>query len=258
MDSTESMINRIADKVSSKRLELFTALLRRHAIESGCPEQVFDDAVESARYELNIEEAKHDYLTQAVKTYENRGMDTLGRIVIEFCFIRTPNGPMLWPEYSEEDSLARWNFSEMVLPRPLMRYFLVSLRGSIENLDSFASESYLFEENPDQLEETKQAISDLIEAFKGPFGSGESSVNWQDVYEDARFQELALDIITKFIQKIESEGPETYLDHLNRYRQNDAAREEGNLMQRPFSTEDVKQISKALMDAERTLQDKTM
>lgn len=258
MESTESAVGRIAEKVSARRLELFTELIRRYAIEGGCPEADFDNALDAAMYEFKLKDAEEDILGSALKSYENRGMDTLGRIVIEYCFIRTPNEPMLRPEFSDEDSLARWHFSHGTLPRPLMRYFLVSVRGSIENLDQFSTESYLFETDPDRLEAARRIVNELIEAFKGPFGSGESSVDWQAVYEDQRFQQLALDVISDLIQKIEQDGLERYLDYLNRYRQLDAASDEGNLMQRPFTIRDAQQITEALQAAERVLQDKTM
>lgn len=257
MESTENKIQRIADQVSQKKLQEFTRLLRNHLVESGVSGEIFDNAAQATTLELEVQESNTSIIDQALRSYENRGMDTVGRIVVEYCFIRSTQGKMVWPEYSDEDTMARWQFSASVLPRPLMRYFLVSVRGTVEDIDGFTSDSFLFADNPDEIATIRQTIGDLIESFKGPFGSGESSVDWQAVYEDERFQKLAHDLVKGMRERMNENGLEEYLKCLEDYRKRDPKNEEINLMQRPFTLEDAQQIDEALQNAETTLKKTT-
>lgn len=253
METTESKIGRIADRVSQHKLQEFTRLLRKNLVQQGIDESIFDNAAQATTLELEIEESHISILDQIMRSYENRGMDTVGRIIVEFCFVRSPLGRMIWPEYSDEDTMARWQFSESVIPRPLMRYFLISIRGTIESIDGFESNSFLFENNPEEINTIRQTIANYIEDFKGPFGSGESAVDWQEVYDDQRFQKLALGIIQNMRSLIEENGLECYLRKLEEYRNLDPLNEESNLMQRSFTMEDASQISLALSSAESSL-----
>ncbi len=255
METVESRMERFADRVSQQKLREFTRLLRKNLKEVGVDGDIFDNAAQATSLELQIEEAQQSITQSALQSYENRGMDTVGRIVVEFCFVRSAQGKMIWPEYSDEDTMARWQFSDAVVPRPLMRYFLVSVRGSIDEIDGFTSDSFLFEDNPDKIASIRQQIGDLIEDFKGPFGSGESSVDWQAVYEDQRFQELALSLVTQMRERVNEQGLETYLNRLEEYRQIDPQNEETNLMQRPLTIEDASQIDRALEAAQIFLSD---
>lgn len=256
METTESKIGRIADRISQTKLAEFTRLLRKNLVEAGVDGDLFDNAAQATSLEFQIEDSRHSIIDNALRNYENRGMDTVGRIIVEFCFVRSAQGKMIWPEYSDEDTMARWQFSESVLPRPLMRYFLVSIRGTINEIDGFSSNSFLFEDNPEEITAIRQTITDLIEEFKGPFGTGESSVDWQAVYEDDRFQELALALLTSMRERLNNGGLENYLERLEKYRDLDPKNEEDNLMQRPFTIEDANQINLAISSAEAALKKK--
>jgi len=253
MDTTQDNIIRLAKQISNKKLEMYTQLLRKALADSGVSRGVFDNAVQMATLELEVQESRSDIVQNSLKTYENRGIDTVGRLVVEYCFIRSPQGKMIWPEYSDEDTMARWQFSDSVIPRPLMRYFLVSVRGTLEGIDEFSSQSFLFEKDSQNINAIHQTISDLIEEFKGPFGSGESSVDWQTVYEDDRFKALTLDIITTLRGKMNESGLDGYLGQLKAYHEIDPKSDEVNLMQRAFTLEDVQQIEAALRAAELQL-----
>lgn len=253
MESMEDKIRRLVEFASQTKLQKYTDLLRKKLVEEGVEPALIDNAAQVTTLELQVQGVDQSILEQTLRYEENRGIDTVGRILVEYCFIKPPTGRMIWPEYSDQDTLARWEFSEEVLPRPLMRYFLVSVRGTIEAIDGYSSESMLFEDTPNRLESIHQTIGELIEDFKGPFGSGDSAIDWQEVYEDAHFQKLALDLITNLRTMLSERGKEAYLSRLESYRQQDPNNTGSNLMQRPFSTEDVQQIAVALEKAETTL-----
>ena len=257
METMEDKIHRLVEYASQAKLHLYTDLLSQKLLEAGVDADLIDNMAQAATLELQVLDVDKSIIAQTLRSEENRGIDTVGRIVIEYCFVRSPLGKMVWPEYSDQDTLARWQFADEVLPRPLMRYFLVSVRGSIDEIDGFTKESMLFENTPDELEAMRETISDLIDNFKGPFGSGESSINWHEVYEDARFQKMALGLVTNLRSKIDKYDLEDYLMQLETYRQMDPNKTSNNIMQRPFTMDDARQIVSALEAAENTLREMT-
>ncbi len=134
MEPAESTITRLAKRVSDEQLNQFVSLLRELLIDSGVAPDVFDSAVLTANQQMKADNIE-SVITQAVQAEENRGVDTIGRILVEFCFFRTPAVKMIWPVNSNQDMAARREFTSNVIPRPLMRYFLISVRGSIRELD---------------------------------------------------------------------------------------------------------------------------
>lgn len=252
MESTEAKIGRLADRVSSEMLQQYTNLLRQNLVDAGVDPTLFDDMAQTSLLELQVQQSQASILEQALRSEEARGVDSIGRIVTEFCFVRTSAGTMLWPEYSDKDTLARWQFEESVLPRPLLRYFLVSVRGTVEPIDAFEAPPFLFDE-PETLDELKSDITLLLDEFKGPFGTGEAAVDWPEVYEDPRFREIARDLVVRMSARLADHGLESYLQTLERYREQDPRRNDANLMQRAITIEDARQIQTALARAEQTL-----
>lgn len=249
----ETAMKRFAERISDMRLDLFTGLLRRNLAGAGVDEAMLKDVIQATTLEMQIEESRNSLVDRALHSFDNRGIDSLGRIVVEYCFVRAPMGTMIWPEYSDEDTTARWDFVENVLPRPLMRYFLISVRGTIQDIDGFSTPSYLFESQPEAIEDMRRTIGNFLDEFKGPFGHGESAVDWQAVYEDQRFREVGLQIISAMRSKLEHKGLEEYLGCLKQYRRHDPNQDHTNLMQRTFSIEDAQQIQTALINAEKAL-----
>lgn len=253
MDTPDGKIGRLADRVSSELLALYNTLLRQNLINAGVDGAVFDDVSHTTMLELQVQQASSGIVNQVLRSEEDRGIDSIGRIVTEFCFVKTPTGSMLWPEFSDKDTMARWQFELGVLPRPLLRYFLISVRGSIDNLDGFSAPSFLFSDSPGTIETLRRDISLLLDEFKGPFGTGDSAVDWEDVYQDKRVRKLANDLIKKMNRRIANTGMESYLDTLVGYHDADPNKNKGNLMQRSISIEDVRQIKTALEQAETQL-----
>lgn len=134
-----------------------------------------------------------------------------------------------------------------------MRYFLVSVRGTIDRLDEFQSPSMLFSDTPDEYDELQRTVSVLLEQFKGPFGTGESAIDWDGVYGDRRFQSMALSLIEALRRKVEAFGLEQYVGYLESYRKLDPQNSGLNAMYRPFGLEDAQQLDEALGVAESAL-----
>ena len=236
-------------KIEIDQLDKFLLLLRNNLVDSGLDGMEFDKAVESATRQLLASPPTDPVFRQqddSGLTGESRGMDSLGRILVEFCFFRTPEKQMIWPDNTEQDKTARKMFTPEYIPRPLMRYFLASVRGSIATLDRFNARSFLTEGDTGTIEQRTAYTSELLEEFKGPFGAGESAIDWEAVYEDARFQKIAMELIDNIRQKLEQLGLEPYLKIINSFQQNDPDSTGLNAMQRPFTIDDARQIDEAL------------
>ena len=253
MESFEERMQRVAKRIGQEHLQVFTGLLRRNLALRGVDKTLFDDVAQTTLLEFQIHDTQEAIVLRAIKGEENRGVDSLGRVVVEFCFVRTADTSMIWPEYSDQDTLARWQFTGEALPRPLMRYFLMTLRGALEPLDGFTADSALFADEPARLDVLRQEVLDMLDAYRGPFGSGESAIDWQAVYEDHRFQQLALVLVKDLRRLIKVNGLDGYLDILEGYRSIDPNHDGANIMQRPIAVEDAMQISQALKAAESRL-----
>lgn len=244
MNITDDTAQRLAESICEERLALFANRLEKHLIKAGVAPTVVAAAVAAARAETR--EQAPALTARTIKKEENRRIDSIGRILVEFCFLRAPASQMVWPEKSDQDIQARREFMAEIVPRPLMRYFLVSVRGSIDTLDQFATPSLLFNDNGGEYERLRDMVDDRLEEFKGPFGSGDSAVNWDGVYEDRRFQSMALEIIETMRHKIDSFGLETYLSYLKSYHTLDPERTGTNAMHRDLSIDDARQLESAL------------
>lgn len=244
-------------EIKHDQIARFLHLLRQNLIAAGVDRTRFDQSVEiSLRQLLAPPSADPTFSRQPDDSglMENsRGIDSLGRILVEFCFMRSTDTPMIWPENSEQDTTARKMFTREYIPRPLMRYFLASVRGAIPQLDNFEADSILLEEENDTHSQRVLHINELLEDFKGPFGEGESAIDWPAIYADPRFQNITLELIRDIRHKIEQFGLEHFLHILENYRQHDPDSKGTNAMQRPFTLNDAKQIDEALIAAESAL-----
>jgi hypothetical protein len=251
MDFSDEKTRQLMERICRERLDLFTTNLERHLITGGVDSGVMKRAMDKAMAETLKESAI--LAEKAARCEENRRIDSIGRLLVEYCFLRAPSSRMLWPEQSERDLQARREFLSNVVPRPLMRYFLISVRGAIDELDRFESPSLLLNDDGRECDRLRLQINERLENFKGPFGSGESQVDWDGVYENRDFQALTLKIIETMRHKLSDYGLETYLSHLQHYRTLDPESRGINAMHRPLSLDDARQLEHAMEFAESVL-----
>lgn len=251
MDDMNGKTRELIEEVCRERLDIFTRTLETGLASAGVDQAIIDAALSRAVSEVRREFS--DRTDRVIQRAENRRIDSLGRLLVEYCFLRSPKAQMLWPENSDQDLRARREFVADIVPRPLMRYFLISVRGTLETLDQFHSPSLLFSDNGQEYNQLRAEVNERLNLFKGPFGSGESQVDWEGVYEDRGFQILALKIIETMRHRLDEFGLETYLSHLNHYRCLDPASRGINAMHRSLSLEDARQLEHALEFAEGVL-----
>ncbi|QJB56508.1 hypothetical protein [Pseudodesulfovibrio sp. zrk46] len=253
MESFEDKTRRLAEQICEEQLKMFIAMLKDNLFQAGANRDMCNMAINATMHEFKRSPYTQGVVTEYVQVEENRGVDIVGRILVEFCFLRGTSVKMLWPEYSDEDFKARQQFTDGVIPRPLMRYFLVCVRGALHPLDKFDASPLLYEEDYGRYDALKQDIGVLLEDFKGPFGSGESAIDWGRVYSDARFQKIALELVSDLRLKIDDVGTDGFLERINQYRSLDTDYQSNNVMHRAFCREDAIQLEMALTSAQNTL-----
>lgn len=241
---------------------LFTQIVRQRLLESGIDRKLLEDVLKSSVKQFRSQQTYDrdcanvlSEIHQYSNGKEHRGIDSIGRLLVEYCFIRIPETKLIWPENSEQDTQSRIGFSEGIIPRPLLRYFLVSVRGTIPELNKFDAPSVLFGEENTVHEERKDFVNSLIKEFNSS-DKQNSGIKWNEVYSDSRFQKVALELIGDIRRKIDQFGHERFLRILENLRQRDPEKNGVNAMQRTFIIDDVEQIDESLWAAEEALSQK--
>lgn len=246
-------------KLSNGQLKLYTKAIRSKLLKAGIEQNLVDATLKSAIKHLqNTSSFQQDCQkllcaeNDDICPKDNRGIDSIGRILVEYCFIRTPQKRMIWPVSSKQDSDARKAFNPAIMPRPLMNYFLISVRGTIPKLNNFEASSILFGEENQKHEERKEYVESLVKEFSTN-NTSNPSTKWEKIYSDVRFQAAARDLISEIRRKMEEFGQERYLRIIENLRQRDPENRFSNKMLRAFTVDDTKQIENALWAAEEAL-----
>jgi len=251
-------ICRQTKRVGNKQLMLFTQILRHSLLDAGVDRTILDEVLKSAIKDFRSQQVYDHECTEMLKSLstssnkkELRGIDSIGRILVEYCFFRAQETKLIWPDNSDMDTQARISFTPNVIPRPLMQYFLVSVRGAIPQLNKFQASSVLFGEENRAHEDRKIYVAELVNEFYKP--GSKTDIDWDTVYNDIRFKKIALELIGDIRRKMEQFGLERYLRILENLRQRDPEKQTINAMQRNFTLDDVKLIDDSLWAAESSL-----
>lgn len=244
----------LAHRITLEQLDELVEQLRATLCAAGLDKAQFDAALETAM-EMMLESTSAEPVFSKMESSqaENRGVDSLGRLLVEYCFFEGPDKQMIWPDNSFQDVAARKMFIPECVSRPLMRYFLASVRGAVPGLDNFEAESILALHEDMSPAKHAASIKGLLEEFKGPFGEGEDAIEWEAVYADNRCRTMALAMIRDILTRLQQLGHEQYLDILMDLRGHDPDNNGINAMQRPLVVEDIEQIETALKTAETML-----
>ncbi len=259
MKTDQKNICKQIKKLNNNELSLYAKTLRQSLIDAGVDNKTVDQAIKRSVQSFKALSQFETHCAQLLENgtcsenpKENRGIDAIGRILVEYCFLRTSTQQMLWPDNSTNDQQSREKFVQGIIPRPLMRYFLVSVRGSIAELNKFEASSVLFGEENEIHEERKKYVDTLVKEFQATNDST-SNKSWNKIYEDPRFQKAALDLIGDIRRKMVQFGLERYLRIIENFRQRDPDSKSSNIMFRPFIIEDIRQLDDALWAAEEGL-----
>ena len=175
-----------------------------------------------------------------------RGKDPLGRLLVEYALVRVSKKGLIFPVDSNEDRAARERFIKGVVPRPLLQYFLISIRGTVDGVDGFKFLPMLFGFDDPVMDDRRKAIAAIIEEHKKTPVPGRTVTEWKKVYEDRRSKELMLPFLRLIHERLASLGGQRYLNILENIQRKDDSMNNEPQMKRQATLDDVDQIASAL------------
>jgi hypothetical protein len=183
-----------------------------------------------------------------------RNKDVLGRLLLEYGVVRSFKRQVIFPDGSPQDDQAREEFVKGVFARPLLRYFLVSVRGSLDKVDDFDAKPVLFGTENEAMARRKEELEGIVEEHTTTYKYGKQSTDWPAMYEDERCKTIGLETLDELLGSMRALGPQRYLNILNNIRANDRSGEERTRMNRLFQLNDVRQLLAALGRGQERLQ----
>lgn len=225
---------------------IFARMIKNKLIENGIGKQVAAESVKQG-FEgyLNLSTFKQECLNgvnEVLNIYlqpNNRGRDVLGRLMTEYCFVRRPSGQVLFPDESEKDDESRVEYMPGVLPRPLLKYFLVSVRGSIEGVDGFRFMPMLFGFDDPLMEERHQTAFKLLESFRTMHDGGKRVTDWNGMYQHQVSKQLTRHLAAEVLKKVHDLGRQRLLNILNNIQYKDESVSEEPALKRVVVAGDV-------------------
>lgn len=247
-------LSKISHCECRKLLFSFVNVARKRLLDQG-----LDDARIHAGLRLAMEDFASDCFATnqecthlVLETLENficaqeESGDIIGRILFHFIFGSPTGGGLVHEDGSELDEKARREFTPGVIPRPLMRYFLICVRGSVDGIDAFNSLPVLFGSNYEFIEQRTQAALELAQDYRMTEDSEASPIYYPGFFLDRRVQIYAYEFLIEIARRME-ELPEDRLlmifDNLQSKQRRCVNAVE---MNRRFTIDDIRQLRKAV------------
>lgn len=240
-----------------KQIFAFAKELREKMLDAGLPgdvtarvlKETFGDLRDMPEFRRQVNETQTAIL-EAFVIPKNQGQDAMGRILTTWLFKYKKSPARLYPAGSEKDAKAREEFVPGVLPRPLLAYFLASIRGSLDGPDCFDSRPMLYSEDSPDLEKWRTSIKELLEKHVVIQGKDTRVMDWGAAYKNKKIRRLAAEIAMDGLKQIKPLGADRFariLDNIRRKAEGPLCAHLGQEMERTIVSEDVQQIQKALL-----------
>ena len=257
-----NMLSKVTQGQCNKHPLLFARIVRRLLLEQGVAEATVNAVLEEAKqeygpecYEVNSQCA---IITGgALKDYYSgdEEADILGRILVHFCFMAPNAAIKVYGDGDEQEMLARRQFTPNVLARPVMRYFLISVRGTLEGVDPYMSLPALFGTDMEDINTLTEKAMQIAEHHRhGSTPDKPGPVHWGGFYKEPNARKLALFVVGQALKRIQAMGLDRYLQVLENYQAKRRSKLGSVLMERALLPEDAQQIVRALDDARKRLQ----
>lgn len=254
-DQIADMLFKAALRACRNQLLIFAKVVKSTLVRDGMPKfdaaetvkRGFDGYKDLTTFEQEFRDNVHKVLTAYLQP-NYRGKDPLGRLIVEYSFIRSGKKGMgmLFPEDSEQDKTARERFVKGVIPRPVVQYFLISIRGTVDGVDSFKFLPMLFGFDDPDMDERRKEVTAIIESHKKTLMPGKTVTDWQRVYEDQRSKNIMLPFLRLILERVAALGGKRYMNILENIQRKDESMNEVTRMERQITPEDVDQLASAV------------
>lgn len=252
LEKVKHQLIQLGASACREQVMAFARIMQRTLVEAGVEREVANEAIRhgfsgyrnvslfNERFGRSSGELLDDYLTPS-----ERGVDNLGRILVEYAFVRGARR-LLFAEDSEEELQAREVFTPDVLPRQLIRYFLVAVRGSIEGLEAFDARPVLFAQHDPLIRKARELADSIVASHQRKTESGRVLTDWEKVYADHKAQKVCLRLLGEIYRRMKDLGDERLVKIIDNLRLKDESAGGSIDMGRFFKSEDMRQLVEAL------------
>lgn len=254
------LIYELALRACRKQVLVFSKELKKKMLSMGFDKPAIQNVIQEAfKGYSTMETFKSECASNMLEILEvyitpsNRGFDPMGRILTEFGIIRAFDRPVLFNDGEHLDKTARKQFSKGVIPRPLLRYFLVAVRGTIDNLEQFYAKPVLFGPENESMKQYAEDVEALVDEFTTRYKYGKTITDWSGIYGDIRTQNLVFDLLDDVLSNLLPLGPERFLKIINNIQNNDQDPNNSTKMNRLFTTNDIRQLLACLQRGHKKL-----
>ena len=259
--NVNELLYELALKACRKQVLVFTGELKKKMLSLGVSKTKTTEIISEAfvgyktmdTFKHECSKVMYDVLDAYLRP-NLRQRDILGRLLVEYGIVQAYKKQVLFGDHSKQDAAAREQFVKGVVVRPLMRYFLITIRGTLDQIDEFEAKPVLFGLENQAMADRKQDITAIVKEFTVHYKYNKTSTDWHKVYEDVRCKQIAFETLHDILESINSMGPDRYLKIINNIQSNNKHPQERTLMKRLFELNDIKQLVGALSRGYKTLE----
>ncbi len=248
-----NLLYELALQASRKQILTFSRQLKTKMLETGISKIEIDSIIKKAfQGYTSMQVFKKEYAEVMQETLDaylrpsRRQKDIIGRVLVEFACVRPYKKPVLAPDGSNREATSRKEFIKGTLPRPLIRYFLVSVRGTLPEINEFQAKPILFGLENEKMASHKEQMLEIVKEFTTHYEYGKRSTDWSAVYQHPQSQQIAQDILSELLETIAGMGVQRYHKIISNIQSNNKFPTYRTAMDRLIELKDVKQLIVAL------------
>lgn len=274
----DDLLTKVSRQECKKQLFTFANMVRRAARDEGLDDAAVGRAIKKALTDYGptckgVNAECMGLVQGAIEDFINagdHGRDIIGRLLTHY-MLQADAGVAMPKAGEDEEEGARQSFLPGVMPRPLLDYFLITVRGSVEGLDPIQSLPLIFGTGMGWLGDKEARLGQIIEDYRieAPDAgeadehamaaegatTSEAPIYWEGVFLDNRTRLLALQFFSEIAARIKDLGAEHYAMLLANLESKHRNTHGHTLMQRPFQVEDVAQLQGVILMAKSRQED---
>ncbi len=253
IDDVNGLIYDLALQACRKQVLVFSGELKKKMLSLGVSKAKTAEIIKEAfKGYTSMETFKNEcssFMYETLEAYllpSRRQADGLGRLLVEYGINRANKRQMLFADGSDKDKATRKKFIKGLIARPLVLYFLVSVRGTLDSIDEFKAKPVLFGLENEVMAARKKDITELVTEFTVHYKYDKQSTDWSKLFADIRCKQIVFETLRDILESLQSMGPERYLKIINNIQNNNKFATERTTMKRLFVLNDIKQLIVAL------------
>lgn len=252
LDKIKRQLTQLGASACREQVMAFVRTVQQKMVEAGIDRETANEAIrhgfagyrDVTLFRSRFERAAGQLLEEHF-TPSDRGVDNLGRILVEVAFVRC-EPRLLFDDDSEQEEQAREIFTEGVIPRQLVRYFLVAVRGTVDGLEAFDARPVLFAPADPLIAKARELADSIVASHQRRTESGRVLTDWEKVHGDPKAKKVCARLLGEIHRRMKDIGSERLAKIFDNLRLKDESAGGQVCMDRYFRAEDFDQLVEAL------------